>query len=125
MINLTGKISLFVSNFMSKFSSFAEAIIGVQMFEQFSQQRLDEVNSKNTSKRNALDERIATLEDLGLKMPDFKQLGQNSQSMVNKLFDKTMSKTKQIVSDTPRRVGSIEGPMSNRTPRVVQAEVHQ
>ena len=95
------------------------------MFEQFSQQRLDEVNTKNTSKRNALDERIASLEDLGLKMPDFKQLGQNSQSMVNKLFDKTMSKTKQIVSETPRRVGSIKGPMSNRTPRVVQAEVCQ
>lgn len=101
--------------------SFAEAIIGVQMFEQFSQKRLDEVNDRNTTKRNALDQEIASLEELGLKN-DIKQLGHSSQSLVNKLFDKTMSKTKQIVADTPRRVNSIKGPMTNRTPRVVQAE---
>ena len=102
--------------------SFAEAIIGVQMFEQFSQQRLDEVNDRNTTKRNVLDEKIASLEELGLKN-DIRQLGQSSQSMVNKLFDKTMTKTKQMVADTPRRVNSIKGPMTNRTPRIVQAEV--
>lgn len=92
------------------------------MFEQFSQQRLDEVNDRNTTKRNLLDEKIASLEELGLKN-DIKQLGQSSQSMVNKLFDKTMSKTKQIVADTPRRVNSIKVPVANRTPRIVQAEV--
>lgn len=92
------------------------------MFEQFSQKRLDEVNDRNTTKRNALDQEIASLEELGLKN-DIKQLGHSSQSLVNKLFDKTMSKTKQIVADTPRRVNSIKGPMTNRTPRVVQAEV--
>jgi len=79
------------------------------------------VNDRNTTKRNLLDEKIASLEELGLKN-DIKQLGQSSQSIVNKLFDKTMSKTKQMVADTPRRVNSIKGPMANRTPRIVQAE---
>lgn len=94
--------------------NFADTIIGVQMFEQFSQERLDEINSLSvkSTKFNDLDRRIANLEDLKMKMPDVKSIAQNSQQMFNKVFDKSKQK-----------VVNITGPMTNRTPmKVVVAQ---